>query len=105
MRRAAIALLALQGREQNRVLITQSLAPLIERTRGCSGASSLAWALLALHAWRRHQGIPWALAMRCKELERLISSPECVPDNATLAVCAIALDAVANDRNPFEVGR
>jgi hypothetical protein len=99
----AIALLALQGCEPNGILITQSLAQLIGRTRGCSGVFSLAWALLALHAWRRHQGIPWELAMRCKELERLMRSPERIADNATLAVCALALDALANDRNPFEV--
>ena len=101
----AAALLALQGCEQNDLLIKQSLAQLTARTRGCLGVSSLAWALLALHACRRRQGISTELAMRCKELERMISSPERIADNATLAVCALALDAVANDRNPFEVAQ
>lgn len=98
----AIALMALQGREQNEVLITQSLDQLVARTHDCLGASSLAWALLALHAWRRYRHIPRELARRGEELERLMRTPERIADNATLAVCALALDALANDRNPFE---
>ena len=63
----------------------------------------MAWALLALHAWRRYRHIPRELAKRGEELERLMRTPERIADNATLAVCALALDALANDRNPFEV--
>jgi len=99
----AIALLALQERERNEVMITQSLDQLVARTSDCLGASSLAWALLALHAWRRHRHYPRELARRGEELERLMRTPERMADNATLAVCALALDALANDRNPFGV--
>ena len=98
----AIALLALQERERNEIVITQSLDQLVARTRDCLGASSLAWALLALHAWRRYRHILRELARRGAELERLMRTPESIADNATLAVCALALDALANDRNPFE---
>jgi hypothetical protein len=98
----AIALLVLQERERNEVLITQSLDQLVARTRDCLGASSLAWALLALHAFRRYRYISRELARRGGELERLMRTPERIADNATLAVCALALDALADDRNPFE---
>jgi hypothetical protein len=102
----AIALLALQGTAaQNDVLLSRSLNQLLVRTRECLGSSSLAWSLLALHAWRQHARLAGDVAERVAQLEQLLCSPERIVDNSTLAVSALALDAVTDDRNPFEVRR
>jgi len=99
----AIALLALQGSEmQNELLISQSLGELLARTSDCPGASSLAWSLLALHAWRRYSLIHGELAARVEQLEHLLQSLDRLTDNSTLAVSVLALDAVSNNRNLFE---
>jgi len=102
----AIALLALQGTAaQNDGLLSRSRDQLLVRTRRCPGASSLAWALLALHAWRQYSRLAVEIAERGAQLERLLHSPDRIVDNSTLAVSALALDAVTADRNPFEVRR
>ena len=102
----AIALLALQGTTgQNDGLLSGSFNQLLVRTRQCLGASSLAWSLLALHALRETPGLAGEITDRVAQLERLLHSPERIADNSTLAVSALALDAVTSDRNPFEVRR
>lgn len=75
------------------------------RTRQCLGASSLAWSILALHAWRETPALAGEIVQRVAQIERLLHSPERIADNSTLAVSALALDAVTSDRNPFEVRR
>jgi hypothetical protein len=102
----AIALLALHGTAaQNDGLLSRSLNQLLVRTSRCQGASSLAWSILALHAWRETPGLAAEIAERVAQLERLLHSPERIGDNSTLALSALALDAVTADRNPFEVRR
>jgi len=102
----AIAMLALQGTAaQNDGLVSRSFDQLLVRTRQCRGASSLAWSLLALHAWRQHSRPAGEITERVAQLERLLDSSERIVDNSTLAVSALALDAVTSDRNPFEVRR
>lgn len=91
----AIALLALQGEPASAV--TQSSLRWLERkAASCPAPWSLAWAILALEVY------DYAVDMLRQHLSD-IAKPSCEPDNATLAVTALALDcAVAS--NPFEVG-
>jgi hypothetical protein len=98
----SIALLALTGREADRGVLS-SLHWLLNRLPGCPSPYSLAWGVLALSA---HQGIsPEAregLPGIAKKLTRLIENSQGMGDNCTLAVSALALEAI-NGENAFEV--
>ena len=89
----AIALLALQ-RERECDLIAKSLSWLRRETRSCRSAWSLAWSILAMHAY----GLPMIEEQgRLSEMSRYQFE-----DTATLAIEAIALDCMEHG-NPFEV--
>jgi hypothetical protein len=63
----------------------------------------LAWGILALAAYRDvSREIEKTLARSADELGVLIRRASGVGDSCTVAVCALALDAVAGD-NVFEV--
>jgi len=100
----AIALLALRvgGREPTST-VQRGLDQLVTRTKKCPGVESLAWTVLALHSWREHENTARQLADRSKQLRDLIRDPDQVGNNSTLALGAIALDALQRNRNPFEV--
>ncbi len=89
----AIALLALQ-RERECDLIAKSLAWLRQEARNCQSAWSLAWSVLAMHAY----GQPVEAAH--KQLQAMTMDQ--IEDTATVAIVAIALDCTPNG-NPFEV--
>ena len=89
----AIALLALQ-RERECDLIAKSISWLRRETRICRSAWSLAWSILAMHAY----GQPVI-----EEQVRLSGmSRDQFEDTATLAIGAIALDCMEHG-NPFQV--
>jgi hypothetical protein len=98
----SIALLALTGHEADRRVLS-SLHWLLNRLPGCPSPYSLAWGVLALSA---HQGIsPEAregLPDIAEQLTRLIENSQGMEDNCTLAVSALALEAI-NGENVFEV--
>jgi hypothetical protein len=96
----ATALLAL--RDYHSASVTQrSLEWLCERVGECPSAYSVAWGLLAIVSYR--QDIPLAgasLPTIAAHLERLVSDQLTELDTCTLAVSALALDAVGGT-NPF----
>jgi hypothetical protein len=98
----SIAMLALSGHEADRRLLN-SLHWLLNRLPGCPSPYSLAWGVLALSA---HRGsIPEAgegLPGIAEQLTRLIENSVGIGDNCTLAVSALALEAI-NGENVFEV--
>jgi hypothetical protein len=83
--------------------VLSSLHWLLNRLPGCPSPYSLAWGVLALSA---HQGIsPEAregLPGIAEKLTRLIENSPGIGDNCTLAVSALALEAI-NGENVFEV--
>lgn len=89
----AIALLALQSESSNAV-IPRSFAWLEREAPACQAPWSLAWAVLALHAW--------AKPVEClqRRLARLAESDR-FDDTATLAAVVLALDC-DNPANPFK---
>jgi hypothetical protein len=98
----SIALLALIGHEKEQV-VQRSLHWLVNRLAGCPSPYSLAWGVLAIAAYRRI--CPEArksLRDRAEELMRLTEDAASIEDNCTLAVCALALDAISGN-SPFEV--
>ncbi len=96
----AVALLALHGQEKEPGVLG-SLSWLANRLPGCPSPYSLAWGVLALAAYRHISAVNDALEHCANELMAL--SEKVVPDDiCTLAVCALALDAVEGD-NVFEV--
>lgn len=100
----ATALIALRAAgHEPEPTVTKALNQLLIRTKECTGAESLAWTVLALHAWRRHGAIFRELRDRGKQLRRLMGDPRQIANNSTLALGAIAIDALQNDHNPFEV--
>jgi hypothetical protein len=98
----SIALLALTRHEEEPG-VQRSLHWLVNRLAGCSSPYSLAWGVLAIGAY---QGIsPEAsesLRSRAEELMRMTTNAESIDDNCTLAVSALALEAIDGD-NVFEV--
>lgn len=89
----AIALLALQ-QECKCDLIAKSLSWLRQEARNCQSAWSLAWSILAMHAY----GLPVSEGQgRLSEMSRYQSE-----DTATYAIAAIALDCMEHG-NPFQV--
>jgi hypothetical protein len=95
----AIALLALTRHQEDQG-VQRSLHWLVNRLAGCPSPYSLAWGVLAIAAHRRisPEGRD-NLRVRVEELMRLIPSIE---DNCTLAVSALALEAI-NGSSVFEV--
>ena len=98
----SIALLALTRHEEEPG-VQRSLHWLVNRLAGCSSPYSLAWGVLAIGAY---QGIsPEAsesLRSRAEELMRMTTNAASIDDNCTLAVSALALEAINGD-NVFEV--
>ena len=98
----SIALLALRGHEKEQK-VQRSLHWLVNRLAGCPSPYSLAWGVLAIAAYRRI--CPEAgksLRDRAEELMRLTEDATSIEDNCTLAVSALALEAVNGD-SVFEV--
>jgi hypothetical protein len=97
----AIALLALRG-QGNEARVQGSLRWLVEVLPSCPSPYSLAWGILGLAAYRnRNTNIKNAIAAAAGALLVAIDkTPE--PDVATLATCALALEAV-DGVNVFEV--
>src|ERR1017187_396070 len=98
----SIALLALIGHEKEQG-VQRSLHWLVDRLAGCPSPYSLAWGVLAIAAYRRI--CPEArksLRDRAEELMRLTEDAASIEDNCTLAVSALALEAV-NGNSVFEV--
>jgi hypothetical protein len=93
----SIALLALIGHEKEQG-VQRSLHWLVNRLAGCPSPYSLAWGVLAIAAYRRI--CPEAresLRDRAEELMRLTEDAASIEDNCTLAVSALALEAVNGD--------
>jgi hypothetical protein len=78
--------------------VKDSLGWLVAQTSQCRGITSLAWAIMALHAYPVESG---AISERLNHLAKLVTPPDRI-DNATLAVAALALDATSG-RIAFEV--
>jgi hypothetical protein len=93
----SIAMLALIGHETEQG-VQRSLHWLVNRLAGCPSPYSLAWGVLAIAAYRRI--CPEAresLRDRAEELRRLTEDAASIEDNCTLAVSALALEAVNGD--------
>lgn len=98
----SIALLALTDHEREPG-VQRSLHWLLNRLAGCPSPYSLAWGLLAISAYRHISAeASESLRDRAEELMRLTENVASIEDNCTLAVCALALDAISGN-NPFEV--
>jgi hypothetical protein len=98
----AIALLALADHE-NEPAVRTSLAWLVNRLPGTASPYSLAWGILALEAYREvNRRVKETLARTTSELTALIEKATGMDDICTVAVCALALDAVEG-HNVFEV--
>jgi len=98
----SIALLALTNLE-GEPGVQRSVYWLLNRLAGCPSLYSLAWGVLAIAAYRRI--CPEAresLRDRAEELMRLTEDAASIEDNCTLAVIALALEAVNGD-SAFEV--
>jgi hypothetical protein len=98
----SIALLALIGHEKEQG-VQRSLHWLVNRLAGCPSPYSLAWGVLAIAAYRRI--CPEAresLRDRAEELMRLTEDAASLEDSCTLAVSALALEAVSRE-GVFEV--
>jgi len=96
----AIALLALRGRE-NDPGTQASLTWLVNHLLSCPSPYSLAWGIIALAAYRQQDVADDLLNHAAARLTSLIEK-KWPADVCTLAVCALALDAVDGD-NVFEV--
>ena len=98
----AVALLALAGHNRQKGVRT-SLRWLANRLPGCPSPYSLAWGILALASYRGvSREVEKTLARSADELGVLTGRASGMGDPCTVAVCALALDAVAGD-NVFEV--
>ena len=99
----SIALLALRGFE-DAPGVWNSLSWLETRLPGCPSLYSLAWGLLALAAYS-DTGAKAVQTLRraCRGLTARIHENSRNADTVTIAICALALDAVEGD-NVFEVG-
>lgn len=98
----SIALLALTRHEEEQG-VQRSLQRLVNRLAGCPSPYSLAWGVLAIAAYR---GISLeareGLQGRALELMRLTENAASIEDNCTLALSALALEAI-DGNNVFEV--
>ena len=98
----SIALLALTRHEEEQG-VQRSLQWLVNRLAGCPSPYSLAWGVLAIAAYR---GISLeareGLRGRAQELMRLTENAASIEDNCTLALSALALEAI-DGNNVFEV--
>jgi hypothetical protein len=93
----SIALLALARHEEDRGVQT-SLHWLVNHLAGCPSPYSLAWGVLAIAAYRRDsQGGRESLQSRTEELMRLTANAASIEDNCTLAVSALALEAMTGN--------
>ena len=98
----SIALLALAGNEREHG-VQSSLRWLLNRLPGCPSPYSLAWGILAMTAYRDvSREVNATLVSSTQELAALIERNAGISDVCTVAVCALALDAVEGD-NVFEV--
>ena len=98
----AIALLALAGRQQS-AGVRKSLAWLAGRLPACPSPYSLAWGVLALTAYRGiDTGIDESASAAAQRLVQLVEEGAGLEDACTLAVCALALEAVDGE-NVFQV--
>jgi hypothetical protein len=98
----AVALLALTRHEEEPG-VQRSLHWLVNRLAGCPSPYSLAWGVLASAAYRRSS--PEAserLPGTAEELMRLTKDATNIEDNCTLAVSALALEAI-DGNSVFEV--
>jgi len=93
----SIALLALTRHEEEQG-VQRSLQWLVNRLAGCPSPYSLAWGVLAIAAYR---GISLeareGLRGRAQELMRLTENAASIEDNCTLAVSALALEAMSGN--------
>jgi hypothetical protein len=96
----AIALLALRGRE-NEPSTQDSLAWLANHLLSCPSPYSLAWGIIALAAYHQQDVADDLLNHAAARLTSLIEK-KWPADVCTLAVCALALDAV-DGHNVFDV--
>lgn len=97
-----IALLALADRREE-LGVRASLGWLVNQLPGCPSPYSLAWGILALTAYREISSeVSEAVGRATKVLTALIEKGVGKNDICTLAVCALALEAVEGD-NVFEV--
>lgn len=98
----SIALLAMTCHEKE-LGVQRSLHWLLKHLPGCPSPYSLAWGVLAVAAYRHiSPEASESLRDRAEELMRLSENAAEIEDNCTLAVCALALDAIDTD-NVFEV--
>lgn len=98
----SIALLALTRHEEEPGVL-RSLHWLLNRLAGCSSPYSLAWGVLAIGAYQGFSPeASESLRSRAEELMRMTTNAESIDDNCTLAVSALALEAIDRD-NVFEV--
>src|SRR4051794_13438554 len=98
----AQALLALKGRGCRRSF-QASLRWLVNHLAGCPSPLSMAWGILATAAYRDvSPEVRESLHGRAEELIHLTEQTAEIVDNATLAICVLALEAIAGD-NVFEV--
>jgi len=98
----SIALLALIGHEKEQE-VQRSLHWLVTGLAGCPSPYSLAWGVLAIAAYRRTcPDARESLSDRAEELMRLTEDAASLEDSCTLAVSALALEAVSRD-GVFEV--
>ena len=98
----SIALLALT-RHEKEPGVQRSLHWLANRLAGCPSPYSLAWGVLASAAYRRsNPEASESLHRRAEELMRMTTNAASIDDNCTLAVSALALEAIDGD-NVFEV--
>jgi hypothetical protein len=97
----SLALLALKGQEHH-AAVPISLQWLVNHLAGCPSAYSMAWGTLATAAYLEiSPEAGESLPGRAEELIRLTEREAEVVDNSTLAVCALALDAISGN-NVFE---
>ena len=100
----AIALLALTTHSEEPD-VQRSLHWLLNRLAGCPSPFSLAWGVLAIAAYRSSSSEGReGLRGSAEELMRLIENAASIEDNCTLAVSALALEAMSGD-SVFEVAR
>jgi hypothetical protein len=98
----AIALLALAGRQQS-AGVRRSLAWLASRLPACPSPYSVAWGVLALTAYRGiDTGVDESAGAAVGRLVQLVEEGSGLEDACTLAVCALALEAVDGE-NVFQV--
>ncbi len=98
----ALALLALRP-HWNEEVVKRSLRWLLNRLPRCPSPYSLAWGVLAMAAYRDLSlRATEGLRSRAEQLMRLVQEVTMVADNCTLAVSALALEAIEGE-NVFEV--